>query len=376
MATLNTVDYYKNNLVNYSEEVQNEPRYKKDGILDNTIYYPLGNIYYDISNNNLVKLPKCSSNITEKWFMSRLKDQQIEYSIKFLQVEALKKYIIKNYESCLFKNPFYFLFHTYYPINKNIDAAKNIMQILIDNYSDYYDLIINLRVHNKELEYIKDLLLEFLPIDSDNICSICLYTEPKNLLINCCNCKTGAHANCLIKLNEYKPLDKCSVCFDKYKINDPVIRTKSGIVIRQINEKIFFPYNDLYYEPLLSNNNLYKYKDMDRLTMAILYLQTKRVHELLQENEVLEKLTNYYIGYNAYKQTPIHILCTGNMYTNAHYTFGNNGNKYYSILVMLLHTNKFNIEQKDAFDKTPMDYVNENNLDELKIVLLQYVKND
>lgn len=371
---MNTIEYLRNNLVDYKNQTPNEARYKKDGLLESTIFYPLGNMYYNkYRNNQHLKIPSLCCRETdvveEQWFLDRLHDQQIEYAIKYLQVETLQKYIIPNYKSVLFKNPFYQLFYTYYPIDTNLQATQEIIKILIDNYEDYYDLITTIKSPSKETEYILEILYTFLPNDENNLCSICLETEPKKLLINCCDCKTSSHATCLLKLHKYKPLEKCSVCTKKYQINQPVINTNSGINIIPVNVNIFFPHNDIYY---LGYEQFDKFIGMERLTMAIAFLQTERVRELLQEKDILDNFPNYYFGYEGYKQTPIHALCNGNLFTNVHYKFGENRYKYNNILKLLLQTNKFDIEQKDAFDKTPMDYVEEYGLNILQVSLVNY----
>lgn len=376
MSTTNTVEFFRNKYLDYSNQIPNEPRIKKDGNIDEIIFYPLTNTYYNIYNKELIKLPFVptleNKQVEEKWFFERLYAQQIEYAIKFLQVESLEKYIIKNYKSLLLNNPFYQLFYVNYPIDKNIEASKQIIMILIDNYDDNYELITQITLPKKEQEYILDLLHSFLPLDPDNLCQFCLQTEPKKMLIKCCDCICKTHAKCLEKLNEYKPLKECSVCKSKYKINEPVIRTQSGIIIKPEYEKIFFPYNDLYREPLLSDTSLFKFEGMSRLTMAIIYLQVHRVKELLEEKEILDRLADYYFGYSGYKQSPIHALCTGNLYSNAHYNFSTNSQKYLIILNMLLQTKKFDISQKDAFDMTPMEYVEKYKLYPLKNLLFEY----
>lgn len=373
---MNTVEFFRNKYLDYSSKIPNEPRIKKDGNVDDIIYYPLANTYYNIYNKELIKLPFVpipeNKQVEEKWFFERLYQQQIEYAIKFLQVESLEKHIKKNYKSLLLTNPFYQLFYVNYPIDKNIEASKQIIKILIDNYDDYYELITQITISKKEQEYILDLLYSFLPLDPDNLCQFCLQTEPKKMLINCCDCICKTHAKCLEKLNEFKPLKECSVCKSKYKINEPVIRTCSGIMIKPECEKIFFPFNDLYREPLLSNPYLHKFEGMSRLTMAIIYLQVRRVKELLEEKEILDGLSDYYFGYSGYKQSPIHALCTGNLYSNAHYNFPTNSQKYLVILNMLLKTKKFDIKQKDAFGKIPMDYAEEHKLYSLKNLLFEY----
>lgn len=366
---MNTIEFFRNNCVDYTNQTQNEPRYNKYNKIDDIIYYPLGFTYYNKYDNNLVKLPILftseNTKVEEKWFLDKLYENQIEYAIKFLQVEALKMFIIKNFKSLTFQNPFNILFNTYYPVDKNIDSVKEIIQILIDNYDDYHELINNLSQPNKSLQYIMDLLYEFLPDEPDNVCSLCLSTEPKKCLINICNCITKTHINCLIELNKYRPLNqyKCSVCNSEHKVNQDFYGNKYGL---------FFPHNDMYGEPLMSSTCLHKYEGMDRLKMAIIYLQVNRVKELLNEKEILDNLFNYYL-HQIYQITPIHSLCTGNLCSNAYIGFGDNHKKYYDILKLLLETNKFDLTQKDIFNKTPMDYTIKNNLPILKLLLEEYI---
>jgi len=115
----------------------------------------------------------------------------------------------------------------------------------------------------------------------------------------------------------------------------------------------------LYPQPLSSNIELIKVTDMSRLTMAIMYLQVDRIIELLEEEEILNNLSEYYFGYEGYKQTPIIALCTGNFPNNASIYFGDNMYKYVEILGLLINTQKINIDAVDVFNKTAKDYINE-----------------
>jgi hypothetical protein len=354
-----TIGELRNKFVDYTDTTPNEPRYIKDNILDSAVFYPLGNIYPK------GKLPILNSTddktFKEEFFLNNYNMSKIKFAIAYLQPKALQKFMTKNFTNILLGNPFYHLFYTVYPIHKNIEATKEIIKILIDNYDDYYNLITNLRTPKPEQKYILDLLYSFLPNDENNICSICLTTEPKHLLINPCLCKTPIHTDCLIKLSTFAKLDKCKVCLGKYMINEPIYRTMSGIQIKEtIDKTIFFPYHDLYYEPLLSSSSLYKFTGMSRLTMAIMYLQVDRVKQLLQEKEVLDALPNYYFGYERFEQTPLMVLAKGNMPSNAHIRFGDNWKKYVLISKMLYDTKKIDLDKKDAFDKTARDYLNEN----------------
>lgn len=368
------VEQYRLNFVDYTDSTPNVPRVISNGTLNKTVYYPLGNIYYNVFNKEIIKLPYLNvsekKEVDEEWFLTRLKDQQIEYAIKFLQIDALKKYIVKNYKSTLFGNPFIHLFYTKYPIDKNIEVTKEIIKVLIENYDDYDKLINEIgRVKDEQL-YIMDMIYEMMPVDEENMCSICFQTEPKNMLIKCCKCTTPNHARCLIKWIEQK--DKCMTCLTTYKINSPVYVTRSGIVILPEKENVFFPYHDIYYTPLI-NNHLEKYSGMKRLEMAIMYLQVNRVKELLLEEDILNNLSSFYFGYEPYKQTPIHVLCTGNLHSNAHIKFESNWISYYSIMICLLNTNKFDLKQKDGFDKTPLDYVKSNKVRIIENLLIEYM---
>lgn len=344
MSENKNVQYWREKLVDYTDMTPNEPRYNADGLLDDITYYPLGNRYPNKYTKSLSELPLCfAEQSTEEWFIGRLNEMRIELSIKYLQVKALKKYIIKNYKSILIPNPFNLLSYTEYPADKNKDAFNEIVKILINNYDNYIELICQIKGNNIVVNY----LYEYLPIDKSNTCSLCLLTEPKNDLINCCLCKT--HANCLVKLHSYKPLNKCTICNSDYKINEPVNRLN----------KLFFPFNDMYYEPSIFGSALTKYTGMYRLTMAIIYLQVERVEELLKEQEILDGLSTYYFGNEGYKQTPLIALSTGNLYSNEHITIGINRQRYFLIFKMLLDTNRIDIKAVDIFGKTAFDYIKE-----------------
>jgi len=286
----------------------------------------------------------------------------------YLQVSALKKYIIKNYTNPIFINPFECLLTTHYPLDKNVETTNEIIKILIDNYDNYYDLIkkfysnckSNQSKSNEDKQYILDMLFSYLPVDENNMCSICLITEPKTQLFNPCSCKNPIHIDCLIKTLKHKQNNKCSVCLDIIKVNEPVCRTQSGIIVKQeLDNIIFFPHQDIYYEPLIKPV-LSKYNGMSRLTMAIMFLQVERVKELLKDEEILNELPNYYFGYEGYKQTPLIALVQGNLPSNCHMSFGNNIDKYIKIINMLVKTNKIDINKKDAFHKTYQDYLDKN----------------
>jgi hypothetical protein len=370
MDIIISVGELRKEFVDYSDNTINESRINKDSedVRDLQVYYPLGNIY------PRGKLPYLflhdNETTTREIFLNNLRADQIKSAIMYLQVEALKKYIIKNYYNPIFINPFQYLLTTHYPLDKNIEATEEIIKILIENYDNYAELIKKFYLYckseqsksNENKQNILDMLFTYLPVDENNMCHICLITEPKTQLFNPCSCKNPIHIDCLIKTLKHKQNNKCSVCLDLIKVNEPVYRTISGVIIKQeIDDTVFFPFQDIYYEPLMKPV-LSRYSGMSRLTMAILFLQVERVKELLQDEEILNGLPDYYFGYEGYKQTPLMALAYGNLPSNCHISFGTNIHKYMILINMLLKTKKIDITKKDAFDKTFTDYVKDNKI--------------
>jgi hypothetical protein len=202
--------------------------------------------------------------------------------------------------------------------------------------------------------------------DQNKMCSICVKAEPNEyLLSNVCSCDILFHTTCLIKQNEHTPLNKCPVCLDNYKISVPMCRRLMHLEEPKKDTRLFFPFNDFYYHPSIIelNPKPIKFFGMMRLVMAIMYLQVKRVEQLLLEPEILDNLKTCYIGYEPYKQNPIIALCSGTMLSHCNIRFGDNVVKYAEIIIMLLKTNKIDLTEKDAFNKDYKDYIKENNFD-------------
>lgn len=355
----------------YQDKTPNEKRFISEGALDENIYYPLGNTYFIYNSLKQIPLMKKSELEFEKF----LKTEQIEYAVKFLQIEALKKFITKNYiHHNRFENPFFMFRYSNYPIEHNIDAFKQIVQILIDNYDNWIELIKKtLPYYTKTYEYIGTILCGYLLVDENNCCYVCLTTEPSEMLLSPCLCKEKAHAECFVKMHSVKKLDICGVCNSKYKIGKPFQRQMSLIGDIQENPKLIFPSNDMYYEPLMSSRPLVKYTGLNRLTMAIIYLQPERVSELLKEQDILDHI-NESID-ETYLWRPIHLCCMSNMPTNNNYFFGDNDKKYQQILYYLLETRKIDLSVKDFFDRTPLENAKRNKLEIVKIFLEKYIEN-
>jgi hypothetical protein len=165
------ISFYRKKYVDYTDKTPNEKRFNKNGVLDEIEFYPLGNIYINKYNKELIKMPLVMNEkliVEKQWFLDKLQDEQIEWAIRFLQVKALKKYIIRNYSSTLFRNPFYQLFYTFYPVDKNLEATEQIINILINNYKNYEELITEIQLPKRKKKYILELLYSYLPTDEDN----------------------------------------------------------------------------------------------------------------------------------------------------------------------------------------------------------------
>lgn len=369
------------------DNTTNEKRYIEKNMFDEMTYYPLADIYpyylmadaYPFAkstvavkkthiNKQLPHIKITSKKVDIEWFKDRLKEERIFCAIKFLQIKALKKHIVKNFKNKLFKNPFYPLNNSIYPLKYNIDAYTTIVNILLENYDDASDFVYNLCHENdtdmgKTFE-LKNFIYNLLPIDDNIFCKYCLITEPKPELMNNCKCKSLVHADCMNKWLQNKKIinDKliCEICNGDIQINDKCYKY-NNIFASVIDDRYFFPFDDFYYV-LSSSCKLVKYCGISRLKMAVNYLQVKRVEELLKEKEILEELPKYYHGHPAYKKTLIIALCDTYFNDNYNMLLGDNKSKYYAILVALLKTKKIDINKKDYFNKTAFDYAIENNL--------------
>jgi hypothetical protein len=98
------------------------------------MFYPFGNIY------PVGKIPTYFNDIgliDIDMFKNKIYSDRIINAIKYLQVNALTKYVVKNLKTILLPNPFYILYNTKYPVILNEDVVKQIIEILIENYDDY-----------------------------------------------------------------------------------------------------------------------------------------------------------------------------------------------------------------------------------------------
>jgi hypothetical protein len=373
--------------VDYSDKTPNELRFVKDGTPDACIFYPRGNIYKKTpakadSPDKTVHLPhlfRGQSIPDKKWFLERLYADQIEYAVRYLQTEALRFHIKRDQKNMFVTNPFFHLLYAHYPIELNKTAALDVIQVLIENCSDHVNMINELRCLRERRDVRSgrlvfrgqrprlpkpsawvELMNSALTDDINNLCSICLSTHPIDNLITACDCKTKAHADCLVELHKHTPLELCAVCTlwvpaslrpeSAYKINEPVVKWGSPL-------GVFFPHSDMYYRLLTDDNVLFRCTGMERLDMAIMYLQVDRVDDLLHDECILRDLPTHYLGHSGYKQTPLIAVATGNLPSNCNQKLGTNKSKYLKILKLLLNASTIDVHKKDTFGKTMFDYL-------------------
>lgn len=123
---------------------------------------------------------------------------------------------------------------------------------------------------------------------SKNICIVCYCSHPEKMLIYPCKCKSPIHAECVIKVIQTSHSRKCKICLTDYEINEPKTQLNFGGTVH-IDERIYFPKFNIYPVPIMTRMPLERYiKDNDIIYMAIIYLQVKRVIELL-ENDTEKK---------------------------------------------------------------------------------------
>ena len=119
-------------------------------------------------------------------------------------------------------------------------------------------------------------------------CFVCSSTYSTHLIPNTCSCKNKVHLECLIKLvKQFGNI--CTVC-----------KTTNNAVIDPRN-RVIFPKNNIYKEPLLSNYIIINQSDLSKsLSFAVAYLQVERVKELLgtmssdDMKKYIEFNTNHY----------------------------------------------------------------------------------
>jgi hypothetical protein len=134
-----------------------------------------------------------------------------------------------------------------------------------------------------------------------NNCYICHNSSEQYMIItNVCKCKNYVHYTCLQKLIKYQRnniniLQNCKICNDKYKYNfPPKINTNN-----EFDEKIFFPENDIYPVPCMTNRYKNSTNICEKLQLSMYYLQTEKFEQYISEisNEEFKNFIELEIKY-------------------------------------------------------------------------------
>ncbi len=151
-----------------------------------------------------------------------------------------------------------------------------------------------LNSYDKDSTSGEDLSSELRDKHENETCMICEGDEKIDMIFptdNFCDCKFGyIHIKCMAKLIEASPDGNCKTCNKQYCRNEKCI-CNGG----KIDTRIYFPQINVYKQPLITsmytNYTDQKYKG---LNLAIAYLQTKRVNEILDEmdNEAFKNYVN------------------------------------------------------------------------------------
>lgn len=147
---------------------------------------------------------------------------------------------------------------------------------LLEVLCEYLPHFINEK-HFKTLNYSAnvrciEVLNKYYQKENANFCYICLGTYQNELIDSICNCKNcKIHVSCLISVVK-KLGDKCKTC--------------NGNFNHRIDQRcrVFFPFSNIYFEPLLSNLKILPSDDFgSSLHYACCYLVADRVEQLLEE---------------------------------------------------------------------------------------------
>lgn len=106
--------------------------------------------------------------------------------------------------------------------------------------------------------------------NKEDMCYVCFGSYKNELINSICDCKNlKIHVGCLTKIAKH--CDKCGVCKKHFNC---------GIDSRN---RIFFPYSNIYWSPLMSNVEIIEDDDVEKsLVFATTYLVIDRVKEILE----------------------------------------------------------------------------------------------
>ena len=158
--------------------------------------------------------------------------------------------------------------------------------------------------------------------DIDKLCKYCLSGIPSTTLIHPCDCVQPVHINCFRKWYTENGRSCCEICRAKYKSNIKLFKYNLCGVTE--DERIYFPFDDIYPVPLMTTYDIERTSNDMKLTMALCYLQYPRVENLLNTTKETDKIelsrdmferfksghlpSNYVIAYDRNRECYINIF--------------------------------------------------------------------
>jgi hypothetical protein len=150
-------------------------------------------------------------------------------------------------------------------------------------------------------ELLVSLISEYYDDDSESkeICKYCLQSQPKSSLVHVCLCTDPVHIRCFrgFYKSKEKKIKNCEICNDNYsKLNEKRILAGGFYTETSIDERMFFPFNNYYPTPLMSTNSIEKKSETEKYEYALMYLQCKRMEDLLEKAKIAGEKPNF--GYS------------------------------------------------------------------------------
>lgn len=179
-----------------------------------------------------------------------------------------------------------------YPFGLNKQKYINIVKMILSKFPKIStSKSFQWALDNENYE-LRDIIKEHLQESKEDVCYICLSYEPScEILHNVCSCKSLCHAFCLIKFLDRDSI--CKVCNALYRTNQKRFKlTNFGETITP-DPIVYFPYDDMYYMPSLSKQVLFKAEGLNTIIFPIVFLQTKRLKQLLSEKTYEESKMIY-----------------------------------------------------------------------------------
>jgi hypothetical protein len=253
---------------------------KDHGKEDDLVFYPENDIYpyaYGHPIKWQTKEGQCQSPyklyfavvwLQEKRFMELLNDVNEAHEVDIFENGKLYNMI-----------EWLCIFCMRYPFKFNKEKYIRMMKVLFEHAPK---MSLTAVFHNAELNQNFDLIetiKENMPEVSVDVCYVCLCYEPSvTILRKVCSCKSIVHATCLTKLMGKDRI--CKVCRAYYKTNQRRIKLTDFGYKQEFDSVVFFPYEDIYYQ-LALRPTLFKAEGIGQVQFAIIFLQTKRLRELL-----------------------------------------------------------------------------------------------